>query len=85
MKVISFRWADNRWAKNFARNKRMKRKVKFGFVLISAVIQYCIEKRDGKEVMSKREFWHACVQNTLKPICMCEIKCAASQNQHFQS
>lgn len=56
MKVISYRWADNRWAKNFARNRRMKRKVKFGFVLISAMIQYCIEKREGKEVMSKREF-----------------------------
>ena len=25
------------------------------------------------------------MQNTLKPICMCEIKCAAYQNQHFES
>ena len=25
------------------------------------------------------------MQNTLKRTCMCEIKCAASQNQHFKN
>ncbi len=56
MNVNSYRWVDNRWANFFAKNRRMKRKIKFGFSLFAAIIQYCVEKREGKEVISKREF-----------------------------
>jgi hypothetical protein len=34
----------------------MKRKIKFGCSFIAAVIQYCIEKKEGKTVPSKSEF-----------------------------
>ena len=51
-----YRWADNRMAKKYASNRGMKRRVKFAFSLISAVIQYCIEKKQGKTVPSKSEF-----------------------------
>jgi hypothetical protein len=53
---FNFRWADDRMAKAYAKNRKMKRKVKFGFSLVAAVIQYCFEKSNGKPVMSKREF-----------------------------
>ncbi len=50
------RWADDRMAKSFSANRGMKRKVKFAFSLTAAVIQYCMEKREGKAVISKKEF-----------------------------
>ena len=34
----------------------MKRKVKFAFSFVSSVIQYFIEKREGKNVPTKTEF-----------------------------
>jgi hypothetical protein len=43
-------------AKKFASDRGMKRKIKFAFSLTSAIIQYCIEKKQGKAVISKREF-----------------------------
>jgi hypothetical protein len=65
MKVNSYRWGDNKWAKSYARNRGMKRKVKFGFALLAAMIQYCIEKRQGREVLSKREFCNKFYQRYL--------------------
>jgi hypothetical protein len=43
-------------AKSFAAKRGMQRRVKFAFSLTAAVIQYCVEKGEGKPVMSKREF-----------------------------
>jgi len=82
MKVNSYRWADNRWAKNFAKNRRMKRKIKFGFSLLAAMIQYCIEKREGKEVISKREF---CQKFYQKYIDLSNSTISPDQGKQFNS
>ena len=51
-----FRWIDDRAAKKFASDRGMKRKVKFAFSFVAAVCQYCIEKKQGKNVPTKSEF-----------------------------
>ena len=43
-------------AKRYASNRGMKRKVKFAFSFVSAIIQYLIEKKQGKNVPTKTEF-----------------------------